>query len=350
VAAGQSARLTGNGDGGDDLDERRGEAYGVVASVGSVWFREGAPRFGTLTLVESTPALELITLPGSVSDTEVRLRVSGRALRLEASPNEVSDGGAGKSQTEGVAKQCDRDLQWIDTCCGCAQVSFWQFCVRQDLHSLEAPTPPLIAPNAKLPATPGSSPAHCVYASLIPSKVDMSIAEYGNTPIKPAGKPRKKYRNRPRDHMSRAVCRIRAFPRAWPPEEDMTRVCRQGKVSVFELAQSHCRVLWTRLEGLDRVNAWVVGFLGLAFGGSRTIRQAPDSQNWLMTPPIPPATNRLELEIMVWSGTLSQYCANTRFADSYDRNLIADSCSCLWSANELLTIAESRPAFVPERS
>ena len=46
-----------------------------------------------------------------------------------------------------------------------------------------------------------------------------------------------------------------------------------------------------------------------------------------MTPPMPPATNRLELEIMVWSGTLSQYCANTRFADSYDRNLMADSCS-----------------------
>lgn len=37
-------KLTGNGDGRDDLDERRGEAYGVVASVGSVWFREGARR------------------------------------------------------------------------------------------------------------------------------------------------------------------------------------------------------------------------------------------------------------------------------------------------------------------
>lgn len=41
---------------------------------------------------------------------------------------------------------------------------------------------------------------------------------------------------------------------------------------------------------------------------------------------MPPATNRLVLEIIVWSGTLSQYSAKIRFALSYDRNLIADSC------------------------
>jgi hypothetical protein len=99
---------------------------------------------------------------------------------------------------------------------------------------------------------------------LIPSKVDMSIAEYGNTPIKPAGKPRKKSSSggqargnalilqTARDMWSRG--RFRYFFRGLP-------------AGLIELAQSHCRVLWTRLEGLDRVNAWVVGFLGLAFGG-----------------------------------------------------------------------------------
>lgn len=58
---------------------------------------------------------------------------------------------------------------------------------------------------------------------------------------------------------------------------------------------------------------------------ARGIRRYMGVQNWLMTPPMPPATKRDEFEIMVWSGTLSQYCAKTRFADSYERNLIADS-------------------------
>lgn len=216
----------------------------TLTSVGvrpTVWW--WAQFSGRRASLQQTHPCRIHASPQVDNTSTPRLAHRGTSVGERACPGLAGESGRGfwrasKQKVRGrvESKQCDCDLQWIDACCGCAQSQLPEFCGQQDrAHSLEAPTPPLIAPNARLPATPGSSPAHCVYASLIPSNVDMSIAEYGNTPIKPAGKPRKKYRNRPRDHMSRAVCRIRAFPRAWPPEEDMTRVCCSDTCQFLDL-------------------------------------------------------------------------------------------------------------------
>jgi len=113
---------TGDGDGGDDLDERRCQA-----------------------LVEAAPALALVALGRSVTHAEVRLRVRRRALRLQAGAHEVA---ASARMHESVTVRCAGEGR-----------------VEEGTHrgyTLDAPTPPLMAPKHKLPAMPGSSPAQFV--------------------------------------------------------------------------------------------------------------------------------------------------------------------------------------------
>jgi len=145
--------------------------------------------------------------------------------------------------------------------------------------------------------------------------------------MRPAGSPRKKKRKPPLAHMSRAVCRMSALPLAQPPDDDMTRVCARERKeeSVPVVGRDGEREERAHLERLDRVDACEREPESAAVPHAGASEK--DAQNWLTTPPMPPATNRLELEMSVWSGTRSQYCAKTRLADSYDKNLMADSCS-----------------------